>query len=172
MRNGATKTLRGGFTLIETAVATVVVGMGVVALVHALAAGTRVNAAAQRMTRAAFLTQAVREWTVGLPFRDQDDADINNPVGPDSSTSPEYFADDLDDLMNYTFSPPRDGQGVAISSMANWSQTVLMEWRDPHSLSTQVPDGGSDTICITVVVGYQGEEVLRSSWFRFKRPDE
>lgn len=161
-----------GFTLIEAAVATVVVGMGIVALVHALGAGTRVNAVGRQMTHAVYLTQAIREWTVTLPFRDQNEADQGNPVGPDSTTSPEYFVDDLDDMMNYTFSPPRDGTGAAISAMTGWSQTVNMQWRDPHSLTTAVPDGTSDTICVTTIVSFQGEEVLRSSWFVFKRPNE
>ena len=73
--------VRGGFTLIEVAVAIIVVGIAVVALMTAVAAGTRVSGADMNITQAAFIVQELREWTLRLPFSDPDASDALNPPG-------------------------------------------------------------------------------------------
>ena len=158
----------GGFTIIETALATVVVGIGIVAMVHAMAAGTRVNSQGRDITHAVFLAQEVREWTLQLPFSDPDDADAGNPPGPDGA-DPQSFVDDLDDLMDVTFTPPRDGQGQVIEGMADWSQTIEMEWRDPNSLTTAVPVGSTEVISVNVTIRHNGQKVTSSSWLVARR---
>lgn len=165
-----------GFTLIEAAVATVVIGLGVVALMHCLGAGTRVNAEGREITQAVFLAQEIREWTLRLPFSDPDPGDAHRPPGPDAPNSPSVVVDDLDDLMNYTFCPPRNGMGGPITTMADWSQQVLFEWRDPDNLSLTVPPPtdcslGTGVINITVVIRRGDREVLRTSWLAVRRPE-
>ncbi|MFB3891858.1 MAG: prepilin-type N-terminal cleavage/methylation domain-containing protein [Phycisphaerae bacterium] len=159
---------RGGFTLVEVAVATAIIGLGVAALLATIAAGTRSNAAGQKLTQATFLAQEIREWTLRLPFSDPDPGDAGNPPGPDGS-DPHVFVDDLDDLMDVTFSPPRDGRGSAISGMDNWSQTITMTWRDPSSLSTIVSPGASNAIYVQVVVSYHSQPVLTTGWLVTRR---
>ena len=161
---------RGGFTLIEAAIATVVIGMGVVTLMHAMGSGTRVNGEARDITHAVFLSQEIREWTLQLPFTDPEEAADVDP-GPDAANSPAQFVDDLDDLMDYTFTPPRDGQGEKITEMSDWSQEVQMEWRDPLNLSSPMVDGDSDVVCVTVTVRKGSKEVLTTSWMVTRRND-
>ncbi len=48
-----------------------------------------------------------------------------NPPGPDQS-DPQTFVDDLDDLMDVTYSPPRDAHGLPIADMTSWSQTITL----------------------------------------------
>jgi Tfp pilus assembly protein PilV len=162
----------GGFTLIEAAIATVVIGIGIVALLSAMGAGTRVNSQARDITQAVFLAQEIREWTLRLPFSDPDAGDAGNPPGPDG-TNPQVFVDDLDDLRNVTYSPPRNAQGLAIAGMAGWSQTITMTWRNPDWLTTTAPvpakasDG--DCICVTVTIRHGQEAVLATSWMVTKR---
>lgn len=146
-----------------------VIGTGIVALVHSMSAGTRVNDQGRSLTQAVFLAQEIREWTLKLPFSDPDAADAANPPGPDG-TNPQTFVDDLDDLTDVTYNPPRDGTGAAIADMTSWSQTISLEWKDPNSLSTTVPTGSSDAVAVTVIVQYGGAEVLRTSWLVFRRP--
>ncbi len=159
---------QAGFTIIEVAIATAVVGIGVVALLHAMGAGTRVNHHGQNMTHAVFLAQEVREWTLQLPFSDQDENAIGNPPGPDGM-SPQDFVDDLDDLMDVTYSPPRDGQGLVIDGMPGWSQAITLTWRDPNSITTVVPNGSSDLISVTVAISHEDEEVFSSNWLVTRR---
>jgi len=159
---------RGGFSLVEVAVATVIVGVGVTALMTALAAGTRTNRAGQELTQAVFLAQEIREWTLNLPFSDPDPADASNPPGPDS-TSPQVFVDDLDDLMNVVYDPPRDGRGLAIAGMAGWSQTILLTWRNPSNLTSAVANGASDVIHVEVEIAHYGHPVLSTGWLVTRR---
>jgi prepilin-type N-terminal cleavage/methylation domain-containing protein len=181
MRNrtvyGQARHLRGGragniaknqaFTLIEAMVATVILGMGVAAVVVSLGSGSRINQAGRDMTQATLLAQNIREWTLQLPFTDPDE-ETPPPPGPDGS-SPQVFVDDLDDLMNVTYSPPRDGSGEALSDMGDWSQTITMSWRDPVDINTAVADGASDLLYLEVTISKHGQEVVKTGWLVGKR---
>ena len=160
---------RGGFTLIEAAIATALIGVGIAALMLAVRAGTQTNAAGRQVTQAVFLAQEIREWTLRLPFVDPEDP--ANPPGPDQS-NPQVFVDDLDDLMNVTYSPPRDAHGSPISDLVGWSQTITMTWRDPADLSTVVTDGASDVVCVQVSVARKETEVLATSYLVTRRSTE
>lgn len=168
MRHRTVPSARGGFTLIEVAVATVIVGIGVTALMVAAGSATRVNDAGRELTQAVFLTQELREWTLRLPFSDPDPGDQGNPPGPDG-TDPQTFVDDLDDIMNVTYNPPRDGQGAAIADLANWSETITITWRDPDSISTVVADGSSEVVYVQLVLSRDGREVLTTGWLISRR---
>jgi len=164
----STRRRHGGFTLIEAAIATMVVAIGIVALLSALGAGTRVNSQARDITQAVFLAQEIREWTLRLPFKDPNPANAHNSPGPDG-IDPQLFVNDLDDLLNVTYGPPRDGQGRPIAGMAGWSQTINMNWRDPDSLTTTVPVGISDVICVTVTIRHGQEAILATNWIVTRR---
>jgi len=162
------RSARGGFTLIEVAVATAIVGVGVVAMMTSLAANTRTNHAGQSLTHAVFLAQEIREWTLKLPFSDPDPGDAGNPPGPDGS-DPQDFVDDLDDLMDVTYSPSRDGLGNTITHMPEWSQTISLTWRDPDSLTTVVSPGTSELVYVQVEISHQGRTALTTGWLVSRR---
>ena len=157
---------RGGFTLIEALIASAIVGLGLTAMLMASKSGTQVNASARDITQAINLGQEVREWTLKLPFLDPDTPD--NPPGPDGA-SPQTFVDDLNDLMNVTYSPPRDANGQAISDMTGWSQQITLSWRDPENLSETVTDGASEIIYVEVEISYEGQLVTTTGWLVTKR---
>ena len=127
------------------------------------ASSSRANGAGQQLTEAVFLAQELREWTLSLPFTDLDEGDMGNPPGPDG-TDPQTFVDDLDDLMNVTYSPPRDGQGNAIAGMSNWSQEVTITWRDAADLTSTVADGASDVVYVSVEVSFRGTPIHEAGW--------
>ena len=162
---------RGGFTLVEVVVATILVGLTLTALMVSMRSNIRVNDAGTKLTQADFLAQEIREWTLTLPFRDQDVGDRDNPPGSDG-TSPQTWVDDLDDLMNVTYCPPRDGQGFAITALPAWSQTITMTWRNPNDLSQTVTNGTSDIIYVNVDVKYENKLILSSKWLVTKKPGE
>jgi len=171
MRYANNPSARDGFTLIEVAVATAVVGIALAALLVALGSHTRVRDAAAKITQAAALAQEVRERTLSLPFSDPDPADADNPPGPDGS-DPQVFVDDLDDLMDVTFQPPRDGQGNSIPTLDGWSQTINLSWRDPNDISTPIADGASDLIFVEVDVAFQGQTIRTVNWLVARRAGE
>lgn len=160
---------RDGFTLIEVAIATAIIGIGVAALMACLAAGTRTNRAGQQLAQAVFLAQEIREWSLKLPFSDTDPDDLGNPPGQDG-WDPQVWVDDLDDLMDVTYSPPRNGCGEAIPGMVGWSQTMTLTWRDPDDLASVVTPGASDIIHVRVDVCYrQGPPIVSAGWLVARR---
>lgn len=162
-----------GFTLTEILVSIIVIGMGILALLASAASSTKINDSGKKLTTASFLAQEIREWTIKLPFSDQDAGDQDNPPGPDGS-DPQYYVDDLDDLAGddlagVTYSPPRNGQGSPITDMTDWSQFIELSWRDPDSLNTVVAAGASDVIYVQVTISYKGTEVLKTGWLVARR---
>lgn len=160
-----------GFTLIEALIAVALIGVGITALVLGAQSSTRVSAVGRDITQAALLAQHIREWTLKLPFSDRDPGDQTNPPGPDDR-SPQDFVDDLDDLMDVTYSPPRDASGLAIQGADGWSQHITLEWKDPNSLSATVPPGSSDVVRAKVTVARDGRDVLTIGWLVMRRISE
>ena len=165
MKTKASRVARAvqGFTILEAAIATIIVGTGIAALTVAAEAGTRANDAGKKLTQATFLAQELREWTLRLPFSDTDEADQDNPPGPDGA-NPQVFVDDLDDLMAVAYDPPRDGQGSPVADMVGWSQYIDLTWRDPDDLSSVVVDGSTHIIYVEATISIQNSEVLKTGW--------
>ena len=171
MKRTTRRSGRSGFSLVEVAVATAIVGIALTALLVAVGSNTRVNDAGGKLTQGVFLAQEIREWTLALPISDPDPSDANSPPGPDGS-SPQVWVDDLDDLMDVTYSPPRDGQGYSLYDMSGWAQTISLSWRDPNDVYTPVDAGASDVICVHVDVSYQGNTVVSSAWLVARRGED
>ena len=151
----------------EIAVSTAIIGIGILALMSAIGNGSRANGAASELSQAVFLAQEIREWTLRLPFVDP--SYPNNAPGPDG-VDPNVSVNDINDLMNVTFSPPRDARGLAISELSTWSQTITMTWCDPNNLAgpAQTP-GSTDVINVQVTVKSRGITVFTTSWLVARR---
>lgn len=104
---------RGAFTLIETALATVIIAVGVLALVEAHQAFLRTNAWSTHSSTATLLAAEIRErtrtfprhdaFTGGLYFTDPENHSGFQGWGPESNEfTPDEF-DDLDDLDGVVF---------------------------------------------------------------------
>ncbi len=175
-----------GFTLIETALATIIVGVGVVAMVSAQAAFHQKNAWSTHASIAMALGNEIREMTWNLPQRD--------PVTGDAFWGPEdneLSFDDYDDLDDFD----GDGDGLKFSAewgngpinarrkiipnMDGWSQTVRVFNVDPFNIAVDpnrpddslLPaDGTTAVMMVEVVVEFQGHsettprEMTRVSW--------
>jgi Tfp pilus assembly protein PilV len=151
---------------LEVAVATVIVGVGLAALMSTLRAGTSANDASTKMTTALFLAQNIHEWTRKLPFEDIEL--VNNAA---SLVEPVR----VEDLHNRTFSAPRDGAGNPIATLPGWSQHVFMELRDPSNLipSAAHPppaaDNPSGAVAITVNIFHLGSPVYTMRYYVLDR---
>ena len=159
MSNARSKKGRGGFTLIEVAIAVVIIAVGVTALMLGAASSTRTNNASRELTQAVLLAQDLREWTVKLPFFDPD-LGSPGPLGPEAG---EYEVDDLDDLHGQTFSPPRDATGYQMYGMTGWSQMVTVNWVDPNNL-TVISTTPTDTVSVQVIVSRDSIPLLSTGW--------
>ena len=178
---------RRGFTLIESALATVIVGVGVLAMVTAQAAFHKKNAWSTHASIATALGNEIREMTWTLPQRD--------PVTGETFWGPEgdneLWVGDYDDLDDFDgdgdgliFSAelgngPINARRMIIANMDGWSQTVrvfnvdgFQIAFDPHRLDDSLlpPDGSTDVMAVEVIVEYQAPhastpmEMTRVMW--------
>ena len=146
---------RKGFTLIETAITVVIVGVAIAAMVVAVASSTRMNDEARHLTTATFLAQSMREWTSRLPLFDP------NTDAPDD-------LDDLEDFADVAFEPPRDGSGVPLSDpkWSSWRQAVTFEYVDENYLAGPAQTEPTDACMgrFTVRVYMDQAPLARLSW--------
>jgi type II secretory pathway pseudopilin PulG len=155
----------GGFTLIEAAVTTVIVGLAVLSVMAAQQAYHQQTYFAQKVSTGLMLATEIRELTLTLPQHDpitgtdHFGAEANEWVDGDLYQSVEYF-DDMDDFAGpdgtgINFSPPVDGLRQQIPNMESWTQIVTVEPVDKQDISG--PDVGVDTtnlLRLTVRVTY------------------
>lgn len=151
------------FTLIEAALMTVIIGVGVVAMLQLLATGTVSNLEGNDSTTGLNLARNIRELCLSLSF-----ADPSTPThwGHESGEALASY-DDIDDLDGKTFSPPIDARRQSIASMDTWAQIIEVQSVDPDRLTAAVPKGSSPAARITVTVTNRGQVVTSMSWLAF-----
>ncbi len=104
---------RTGFTLIETMMATIIIGVGVLAMVDAQTAFIRSNSWSSHAASATYLANEIRELTRHMPKHDpvnglfiEDDGEggVLHGWGPDAGEVTVDDFDDIDDFDGMTFS--------------------------------------------------------------------
>lgn len=155
-----------GFTLIEAALTTIIVGTGVLAIVAAQQAYHQKNDWAQHTGTAMLLANEIRELTLPLPLHDPLSHASN--LGPELNEPDVEDYDDLDDFAGIvnpsgygaglTISPPINALRQTIPNMEGWTQFVQVEGVDPGDLAstTTFGIGLTDMVRVTVTVSYQG----------------
>ena len=164
-----------GFTLIEAALATVIIGTGVLAIVFAQQTFHEQNGWAQRSAVAMRLAGEIREMTINLPRHD--------PVtgteywGPEAGETMLLDWDDVDDFDDAVFSAdigngPVNALRDPLQQFPGWSQRVEVANVDPFDLATTLENGESDMLRVTVFVQHQNamdlepREITRLTWIQ------
>ncbi len=177
-RNRRHPTARRGFTLIETALATVIVGVGVLAMVQAQQAFHQKNLWSTQMATAMRLGNEIRELTLNLPRYD--------PVLGKETWGPEEGEDGLEEFDDLDDFDGEEGEGTVFSAslgngpinarreiipgMDGWSQTVRVICVDPMDLTSEEDDFATDFVKVEVIVHYQSSpdadliEMTKVSW--------
>ena len=134
--------VRRGFTLIEAAMVTVIVGVAVVGMLQLMAAGSMANADATALTTAMGLTSNIQERSMGVKYAD-------------------LFAT----FDNKTYSPPIDSRGVALSDLSTWKQEIDVKYVDEDRLKFDVPDTSVSPVSrITVTIRRGNETIYTANW--------
>ena len=170
-RTGARGHRRGGFTLIESAIVMAIVGIGCVAMLQLLAAGTMANADSTELTTALMLANNVREAT-----QTSSAFSFTSPSSPthwgleagESASNPAAW-DDLDDFDGQAFNPPIDARRQQLPNYANWTQTVTVESVDPNRVWSMMSHGSlppdqRPLSRVTVKVSHAGHDVATIQW--------
>jgi type II secretory pathway pseudopilin PulG len=145
-RRPAVTGLRKGFTLIEAAIVTAIVGIGIVGLLELIAAGSMANRQAAELTMAINLAANVTEMMQGK---------------------------DYDTLMatydNKTYTIVKDGRGNDLKDAGNnplfpnWKQVVDLEYVQPGLLTSPAPDP-KVTMRVTAKIYHHDLLVYTSRW--------
>jgi prepilin-type N-terminal cleavage/methylation domain-containing protein len=167
--------LRRGFTLVETALATLIVGVGVAATMQLFATCTLENRAAGQMSVATMLTTNVQEAMGGLSFADPGTQHL--VFGPETGESLATY-EDIDDFDGSTFNPPIDSLRAAIPDLNQYSQVVSVWPVYPNKLNVNNNESSPDiakstytgALRVRVRILYRATpsavpaEVYRASW--------
>ena len=157
-----------GFTLIEAALTTVIVGTGVLSIVAAQQAYHQKNDWAQRTGTAMLLANEMRELTMPMPIFDPITGQAF--IGPEPGENGIDDYDDLDDFAGVsldggvtypglTFNPPIDALGRVIPDLTGWTQQVTVEGVLEENIGSGValnPGTAGTLTRLTVDVLYQG----------------
>ena len=139
-RPRAHRAWRRGFTLIEAAIATVVIGVGFTAMLQLLATGTVANRQAAELTTALNLAGNIHELAVRTTY------------------------DQLGALEG-THHPAVDAKLNSLSGMGDWSQVVDVSYVDESMLTKTVADTQYEpTSRVTVSILHNNKQVYRTSW--------
>lgn len=179
---------QGGFTLIEAALTTVIVGTGVLAIVAAQQAYHMKNQWAQRSSLGLMLCNEIRELMLTLPLRDPliGTADLSRDKSGLSLNDYNDVLDFAGPLTNFkadpggrAFDAPINALRQTISnddgSLDGWSQHVLIEAVEPGYVSVASPspwllNDETKLVRVTVWAAYEGPyddesmEVARLTW--------
>jgi prepilin-type N-terminal cleavage/methylation domain-containing protein len=132
------KRQRRGFTLVEVAIAIMIVAVGVLAVQGLVSSSTMVTLKTNELQTANTLAQSLHERCIGID-------------------RPALLA-----LAGTSFSPPIDNQGNAISTLPNFSQQIDVGYVDPQSITGTSPEETS-LLRVSVTVSRNGQPVLTSS---------
>lgn len=124
--------------------ATVIIGLGVVAIMELLAAGTMSNSASTELTTATNLANNINEWSLRTSY-----ANLRTTFN------------------DKTFFPPKDGLGTTLAGFGGWKQIVDVQYVDPNRITNPVPDAQEEpTSRIVVTIMRNNETILTSTCLR------
>ena len=155
---------RRAFTLLETSLATLIVGLTVLSIVKLITAVTVQNFYAQKTTTAMMLANNLRELFASLPFNDPV---YGTHLGPNTGQTTLASFTDVEDFDGFVANPPIDANRQAIPSLSNWRQSVSIVHVNPNNF--QLNDSvATDSACVldrvTITVAYNSNPANSSGW--------
>ena len=144
----------------EASIVTVIIGVGVTAMLQLLAAGTVANSEGTELTTAINLANNVREISLGLAYRDP-----QTPTQWSTKESSVTAYDDVIDLNGCAFSPPLDARRLPITDYSNWSQNVVVQTVAEDQVNSTRPNStASPTARVAVTITHNSRQVYQTSW--------
>jgi type II secretory pathway pseudopilin PulG len=143
-RRGQTR----GFTLIEAALTTVIVGVGFVSMLELITVGTLTNIRGAETTTGMSLARNIRELS------------LNKDKFP-------TFNSIRTTLNAKSYNPPIDSREQPLTEFSTWTQQVTVQPVDPDHITMVITDPNPSALQITVKLLHNGNEVCDASWFAF-----
>jgi len=156
----------GGFSLIESLFAIILVGLAVASLLAANSAFTKANGTGTDLSTAEFLVEQLRELTALLPVVEPNTPESGVDIfGPEAGETLATY-DDLNDFDGLTFSPPIDAKRNPLADLSGFSQQITVQNVNASDFEQVVADHGSFFVRVTVKVYLNSKEISLASWLR------
>lgn len=154
---------RAGFTLVETAIATVMVGGLLVVALNMVGASRITQTRYADRQQALILAEDLLQEVLARPYEDPDEG-ITILFGLELGEllSIRINLDDADDYNGYSDSPPEDADGNAIPGAGDYTRSVAVDWverDDPTTVSAS--ETGVKKVTVAVSKGGRPAVVLR-----------
>jgi len=162
------RSTKPGFTLIESSLAIVIVGVGCVAAMELFASVTHANKQARRHTVAAQLARHLEEAMAHLPYDDPITRDATFGPEPGEVLANYNDLDDFNGLDTTGTAGPIDALRMPISELDQYAQLVTVTPVDDDTLA----EPGTGALRVDVIILWQrapGEvqsRVAHTTWFR------
>jgi Tfp pilus assembly protein PilV len=161
----------GGFTLIEAAMVTVIIGVAFTASMGLFYACTGQNRVANHVTVATMLASNIQEAMAPLPFSDPNP--ITATFGAETGETLASY-DDVDDFHGVSITPPIDATRTAIPELSQYTQTITVTQVPTNNLSgSSTSETGA--VRVQVVISYQqnpqatAQTVFTLEWLRLNQ---
>jgi len=148
------QTVRAGFSLLELAIASLIIGIVMVGALKTLGASRRSSVSISRAITAAQLLDDLSQEISQLPYEEPFETIAFGPEASEPGPSRVLF-DDIDDYRNWSESPPQRQDGSILLDDSQWQRTVSVEYvtRSDPNVTTSIPDGVNRVV---VSVFYNG----------------
>ncbi|MFO1001551.1 MAG: hypothetical protein U0936_14515 [Planctomycetaceae bacterium] len=158
---------RSAFTIAETALATLIVGLLVVGSLKSLSASFQTHKFSENRVRALFLAEQLLIELSSLSWFDPDKPASASTIGKDTGDTATVTRreqlDDMDDFHNWS-EQPKTRTGVALTGTSTMTRTVTVENISAADPTVAVAGNvNTGTRRITVVVTENGTELARLS---------
>lgn len=157
---------RPGFSLLETAIASVLVGVLLVAAMRTIGASTFAQHRSAERVTGEFLADGLLAEILAKDYQDPSGVSEFGP-GPDESSKKDF--DDVDDYHGWSESPPQNADGTPMPGLEGWRRTVAVVAVN-SSTPTLDATGETGVKRITVVVEHNGTSISSRTALRTKVP--
>ncbi len=160
----STRRMRRGFTLVETATASIVLGLLAGATLSAVSAAASTWKTVSNRARGRQLAGDLLAEVCAQSYKEPGSV----VLGPDSgevNAGVRTAFDDIDDFDGLTETPPKDRYGTDVPGSAGWSRTTTVKWVSSSDFST-VSAAETSVKLITVEVFKDKKKVGKATAIR------
>jgi len=156
---------RLGFTLVESLISVVVVGVMLVAALSTVAVASRAEYQSSERRKGLALAQMLMAEILQQAYGDPAYPPGSWGLGEDEKTGDRSRFDDVDDYDRWEAEPPQNKDGSVIGWARDYAQAVSVAWADPNAPAVL---RGSETGLkrIQVTIRHAGRTVARLTGYR------
>ncbi len=158
-----------GFSVIEVAMSSLLVGAVLVASMRVTGQALMVQRDRAHMSTAAFLAEGLLSEILLLPYMEPglNNSAIRREAGEPANDRSTF--DDVDDYHDYTESPPKSMENEPLPGFVGWERSVVVQWVNPNDLN-RTQGGESGVKRVTVQVHRNGQLLATAIGIRSNAP--